>query len=119
MSDTPTTPVPPVGQIATFSRLQDFRALFANQSRVTVGAGEITLTFSYLDNVPSVGQILTELTAIEMTPTHAKRLADFLTEVLKLYEATYGAIPPPSTTPFDMQKVRENVKNATGIDMPA
>jgi len=54
-----------------------------------------------------------------MTPTHAKILAVFLTEILKSYEETFGAIPPLPATPFDMQKVLENVKKSTGIDMPA
>jgi len=118
MSDKPSTSVPPVHQIG-FNRSQDFHTLFANQSRVTVGPGEITVTFSYVDNVPNIGQIVTELVGIAITPTHANTLAVILTEILKSYEETFGAIPPLPKTPFDMQKVRENVKNATGIDMPA
>lgn len=86
---------------------------------MTVGPGEITVTFSYVDNIQNVGQIVTELVGIAMTPTHAKILAVFLTEILKSYEETFGAIPPLPATPFDMQKVLENVKKSTGIDMPA
>jgi Protein of unknown function (DUF3467) len=118
MSDKPSTSVPPAVQIGTFSRSQDFRTLFANQSRISVGPGEIGVIFSYVENIPNIGQILTELVSVVITPTHAKVMAAFLTESLKVYEETFGAIPLPAATPFDMQKVRENVKKATGIDMP-
>jgi hypothetical protein len=117
MSDKPSS-MPLVVQTGAINRPPDFRTLFANQSRITVGPGEFTVIFSYVDNIPNVGQVITELIGVTVTPTHAKVLAAFLTESLKLYEETFGAIPSLPKTPFDMQKVRENVKKATGIDMP-
>lgn len=75
------------------------------------------MTFAIADDFPNVGTILTELVGIALTPTHAKTLAVILTDTLKLYEETYGAIPPPSTTLMDTKKVDEIVKKATQFDI--
>lgn len=95
-----------------FGRAPDFRTLFANQSRMRVGPGEVVITFALADEIPKFGLILTELVGIALTPTHAKTLAVILTDTLKLYEETYGAIPPPSSTQMDPKKVDEIVKKA-------
>jgi Protein of unknown function (DUF3467) len=100
-----------------FTRTPDFRTLFANQSRMRVAPGEVVITFAIADVVPNVGTILTELVGIVLTPTHAKTLAVILTDTLKLYEETYGAIPPPSTTVMDPKKVDEIQKKATQFDI--
>jgi hypothetical protein len=98
-------------------RTPDFRTLFANQSRMRIGPGEVVITFALADEIPNIGPLLTELVGIALTPTHAKILAVTLTETLKLYEETFGAIPPPSTTLMDPKKVDEIVKKATQFDI--
>ncbi len=98
--------------MGAFARAPEFRTLFANQSRMRVGPGEVVITFALADEVPNIGPLLTELVGIALTPTHAKTLAVILTDTLKLYEETFGAIPPPSTTLMDPKKVDEIVKKA-------
>jgi hypothetical protein len=100
-----------------FARTPDFRTLFANHSRMRVGPGEVVITFGHADEIPNIGPLLTELVGIALTPTHAKTLAVILTDTLKLYEETFGAIPPPSTTLMDPKKVDEIVKKATQFDI--
>jgi len=73
------------------------------------------MTFAIADDFPN-GTILTELVGIALTPTYAKTLAFILTETLKLYEETYGAIPQPSATPMDPKKVEEIMKKAARFD---
>lgn len=78
-----------------------------------VGPGEVVITFALADEIPNSGPlVLTELVGIALTPTHAKTLAVILTDTLKLYEETFGAIPPHSTTLMDPKKVDEIVKKA-------
>ncbi|MGH6841963.1 MAG: DUF3467 domain-containing protein [Methylocella sp.] len=112
MSDKLSTSVPPVVKTVMLNRAQDFRTLFANQSRMRIAPGEVVVTFCITDDVPNVGPILTDLVGVAMTPTHAKIMATIITDTLKLYEETFGAIPPPSTTPMDPKKVDEIVKKA-------
>jgi hypothetical protein len=119
MSNNPTISPPSepkIGQVK-FNRSSDFRTLFANQSRMRVGPGELSIIFAYTDDIPNVGKLLTELVGITMTPAHAKAMAIILTETLKLYEETYGAIPLPSTTPMDPKKVDEIMKKAARFDV--
>ncbi|MDQ6702841.1 MAG: DUF3467 domain-containing protein [Pseudomonadota bacterium] len=114
MSDKPSTSSPSGPQIGAvnLNRPSDFRTLFANQSRMRIGPGEVVVTFAIADDIPNVGTVLTELVGIAMTPTYAKTMAFILTETLKLYEETFGAIPPPSATPMDPKKVDEIMKKA-------
>lgn len=100
-----------------FARTPEFRTLFANQSRLRVGPGEVVITFAYADEIPNIGQLLTELVGIALTPSHAKTLAVMLTETLKLYEETFGVIPPMPTTPLDPNKIDEIVKKAAQFDI--
>jgi hypothetical protein len=95
MSDNPTSP-PTQVQFGGFSRQADFRFQFANQARIRVSPGEITLVFSYLDEAP-IGLINTEISAITMTPTHARRVMITLSEMLKEYVEKFGPIPPEPT----------------------
>ena len=112
MSDKPSIVLPSEPKPGTLTRAPDFRTLFANQSKIRVAPGEVVVTFAIADDVSNVGTILTELVGIALTPTHAKNMAFMLTETLKLYEETFGAILPPSTTPMDPKKIAEIVKKA-------
>jgi hypothetical protein len=116
MTDKPSIVLPSEPKPGTLTRAPDFRTLFANQSRMRVAPGEVVMTFVIADDFPNVGTILTELVGIALAPTHAKALAFILTETLKLYEETYGAIPQPSTTPMDPKKVEEIMKTAARFD---
>src|SRR5947208_967866 len=117
MNNNPSRSPPAEPKPGTLTRAPDFRTLFANQSRVRVAPGEVVMTFAIADELPNGGTILTELVGIALTPTHAKTLANILTETLKLYEETYGAIPPPSSIPMDPKKVDEIVKKVTQFDI--
>jgi hypothetical protein len=117
MSDKPSIALPSGPKPGTLTRAPDFRTLFANQSRIRVAPGEVVMTFAIADDVHNFGTILTELVGIALTPTHAKTLAFILTETLKLYEETYGAIPQSSTTPLDPKKFGEIIKKAAQFDI--
>src|ERR1700730_14995757 len=112
MNNSPSRSPPAEPQIGGVTWTPDFRTLFANQSRMRVGPGEMVITIALADEILNIGPILTELVGIALTPTHAKTLVDILTDTLKLNEETYGAIPPPSTTLMDPKKVDEIVKRA-------
>jgi hypothetical protein len=114
MSDDQRTRTHPAQAIAAggWQRAPDYHSLFANQSRLRIGPGEFGLTFGQLDDVPGFGQFLCELVCITVTPTHAKRLAVILTEFVKAYEAHFGSIPPEPTTPIDIAKVSETIRQA-------
>jgi Protein of unknown function (DUF3467) len=96
-------------QMVGFARSPDFRYLFANNARLRVAPGEITLIFTYNDEPPP-GQTMTELTSVSLSPTHAKRLSVMLAEMLRAYEIKFGAIPPEPSSGVDGNDVLRRVE---------
>ena len=108
MSDNPAGPsaVP-----AGFQRQPDFKFQFSNETRIRISGGEITIIFSYTDDTP-IGTVRTEQVAITVTPTHARRIALTLTEVLSEYEKIFGLIPPEPSSPLDLSNMNERISAA-------
>jgi hypothetical protein len=73
-------------------RDQNYRVVFANQSRIRLNPTEVSLTFSYMDEAPPGQTLLTEQVTITLTPEHTKALMLSLVEILKLFEKEYGHI---------------------------
>jgi hypothetical protein len=108
MSDNP--PNPPAGLVG-FQRQPDFKFQFSNETRIRISPGEITIIFSYVDETP-VGAVRTEQGAITITPTHARRIALTLAEVLSEYEKHFGLIPPEPSSPLDLSNMTERISAA-------
>jgi hypothetical protein len=106
-------PTPQIG--VAIARSREYRPLFANNSRMRVGPGEITLIFSYIEEIPggTSGPIMTDLINVSITPTHARRIAITLMETLKAYEVAFGAIPEEQISPpqsLDLNVIMQNVQ---------
>jgi hypothetical protein len=71
--------------------------------------GEITIVFSYGDE-PPIGPMLTEMTAISVTPTHARRIQVMLSEMLRAYEENFGQIPAEGVKPPNFAEVGERIE---------
>jgi hypothetical protein len=99
----PSTPV-----LGNFNRDSGFHYLYANQVRMRVSPGELTLVFAYQDETPA-GLMLTELASITLAPTVARRTSVLLSEILKEYEAKFGVIPPDPDTGIDGSDVLRRV----------
>jgi hypothetical protein len=92
----------------------DFRHVFANQHRTRVGNGEIGLIFSYLEELPGGAQHLTDIISVSLTPTHAKRIAVTLTELIKEYEMKIAPIVMQPPASIDMDLITKNVREKLG-----
>jgi hypothetical protein len=108
MSDDRPQQLSPTPVSGHFTRDSGFHYLYANQVRMRVSPGELTLVFAYQDEPPS-GPMLTELAGITLTPTAARRTSLLLSEILKAYEEKFGVIPPEPETGIDGANVLRRV----------
>jgi hypothetical protein len=81
-------------------RASDFRYIYSNQSRARLTNSDLTLTFSFIADMPGGANYIEERVAIVLAPQHAKLLAQALTEAVAAFERQFGEIhvvaPPPS-----------------------
>ncbi len=114
MSDATLEASAPSASELQLTRPIDFRHVFANQSRTRVGNGEIGLIFSYLEELPGGAQHLTDIISVSLTPTHAKRIAVTLTELIKEYEMKIAPIAMQPPASIDMDLITKNVREKLG-----
>ena len=62
---------------------------YANMTRISHDAESFVLDFLFVHSSPPFGRLVSR---VVLTPGHAKRLAQALSENLKLYESSWGAI---------------------------
>lgn len=103
MSDEPKTP--------TYQRHPQYIVLYANQSRLRMGPGEMVLTFGMTDDVPGVGTVIEDRIGIGMSPQHAKLLARALTEAVDQYETTHGEVVQADATPEQAKETSSRIQS--------
>ena len=87
MSDKPKTPSPHSIPLKADDATQS--GAYANLTRISHDAESFLLDFMFVHSSPPFGRLVSR---IVLTPGHAKRLAQALSENLKLYEASWGSI---------------------------
>ena len=101
-----TTPKPPedsgrVVEFATFKGGHDVPAFYANSTQIFMSQLDITLIIGQSGFGPDGKAEMWEVARLNLSPQHAKALAEVLTKRVADYERQFGAIggQPPSEKP--------------------
>jgi hypothetical protein len=76
----------------------DFAVLYANDTQVQLSPWDFRLIFGLITDAPTPERLQVRIKLVgevRMSPQHAKRVTKILTQQLKRYEDTFGAIPTP------------------------
>jgi hypothetical protein len=82
----------------TFTRAPDFKTIFSDIVRPTIGNGSITIVFSKLTHKPSLNvqtNIVEEHVEVVMTWTQFKMVMQNFSSILSAIETEVGPIPMP------------------------